>query len=245
MENLEKERFGMWPQAGTVLRVLAILGAVAGATAVSAVQAQQSAPAPQADQRPAPNPERGPDAETSTSPPTPAPGASPTPAAQPAPAEPAPAPDAAASAPAKAEDRGPVTNLPLPRYVSLKASEGNVRRGPSLTHRIDWGFKRRDMPLEVTAEFGHWRRVHDRDGAGGWVHYSLISGVRTVVVEAEMLDLRAQPEAGAPVVARAQAGVIARLGECAGGWCRITADGYTGWAPTSAMWGVKPDEERE
>ena len=62
--------------------------------------------------------------------------------------------------------RGPVTNLPLPRFVSMKASEANVRRGPSLTHRIDWVFKRRGMPLEVTAEFGHWRRVRDHDNAG-------------------------------------------------------------------------------
>ncbi|MEP1586872.1 MAG: aspartyl-trna synthetase, partial [Tateyamaria sp.] len=34
--------------------------------------------------------------------------------------------------PALAKDVGPITNLPLPRYVSLKAAEGNVRRGPSL-----------------------------------------------------------------------------------------------------------------
>ena len=29
---------------------------------------------------------------------------------------------------------GPETNLPLPRYVSLRAGEANVRRGPSLSH---------------------------------------------------------------------------------------------------------------
>ncbi len=52
------------------------------------------------------------------------------------------------SLPAIAQDRGSVTNLPLPRYVSLKASEGNVRRGPSLTHRIDWVFQRKDTPLD-------------------------------------------------------------------------------------------------
>ncbi|MEL6566070.1 MAG: SH3 domain-containing protein, partial [Pseudomonadota bacterium] len=69
--------------------------------------------------------------------------------------------------PVAARDTGPVTNLPLPRYVSLKAVEGNVRRGPSLTHRIDWVFQRRDMPLRITAEHGHWRRVEDRDGMGG------------------------------------------------------------------------------
>ncbi len=141
--------------------------------------------------------------------------------------------------------RGPVTNLPLPRYVSLKASEGNVRRGPSLTHRIDWIFKRRGMPLQVTAEFGNWRRVRDREGAGGWIHYSLLSGVRTVLVEEDMLALRTKPDTEAPVTARLELGVIARLGKCRREWCRLSAGGYSGWAPKAALWGVDADEIRE
>jgi SH3-like domain-containing protein len=150
-----------------------------------------------------------------------------------------------ASAVAAGTEKGPVTNLPLPRYVSLKASEGNVRRGPSLTHRIDWVFKRRNMPLEVTAEHGHWRRVRDRDGAGGWIHYSLLSGVRTVIVERDMLSLYRRPDPGSPVNARLELGVVARLGECTPLWCRLSAGGYRGWAPKSALWGVKPEELRD
>ncbi|WP_116599522.1 SH3 domain-containing protein [Primorskyibacter marinus] len=146
---------------------------------------------------------------------------------------------------AYAQERGPVTNLPVPRFVSMKASEGNVRRGPSLTHRIDWVFKRRDMPLEITAEYGHWRRVRDRDGAGGWVHYSLLSGVRTVLVEREMLDLRIRPDDDAQVAARLEMGVIARLNECTLKWCQLSAGGYNGWAPKADLWGVKPDELRD
>ncbi|WP_305970122.1 MULTISPECIES: SH3 domain-containing protein [unclassified Mameliella] len=143
------------------------------------------------------------------------------------------------------QDRGPVTNLPLPRFVSLKASEGNVRRGPSLTHRIDWVYKRRGMPLEITAEHGHWRRVRDRDGAGGWVHYSLLSGARTVIVEEDMLSLHRRPDPDSVVVARLELGVIARLGDCGPDWCRLTADGYRGWVDKTALWGVGLDEIRE
>lgn len=143
------------------------------------------------------------------------------------------------------QDRGPVTNLPLPRFVSLKASEGNVRRGPSLTHRIDWVYKRRGMPLEITAEHGHWRRVRDRDGAGGWVHYSLLSGARTVIVEEDMLSLHRRPDHDSVVVARLELGVIARLGDCGPDWCRLTADGYRGWVDKTALWGVGLDEIRE
>lgn len=147
--------------------------------------------------------------------------------------------------PAWARDTGPVTNLPLPRFVSLKTSEGNARRGPSLTHRIDWVFQRRDMPLRITAEHGHWRRVEDRDGMGGWIHYSLLSGTRTVIIEQDMLTLRTRPDPTAPVTAALEAGVVARLGECGPEWCRLNSGGYRGWAPKARLWGVAVDEIRE
>lgn len=142
-------------------------------------------------------------------------------------------------------DRGPVTNLPMPRYVSLKASEANVRRGPSLSHRIDWIFQRRDMPLRVVGEYGHWRRVVDREGFGGWVHYSLLSGNRTVIVDHDLLELRNRPDNSAMEVALLELGVIADLGECGPDWCRLRAGGYRGWAQKSALFGVAPDEIRD
>ena len=143
------------------------------------------------------------------------------------------------------ERKGKVTNLPVPRFVSLKTSEGNVRRGPSLTHRIDWVFKRRSMPLRVTAEHGHWRRVEDRDGLGGWVHYSLLSGARSVIVEKDLLTLRTRPDVKAPATAALAVGVVARLGKCDLEWCRLTSGGYKGWAPKARIWGVGLDEIRD
>jgi len=151
-------------------------------------------------------------------------------------------------------NRGSVTNLPVPRFVSLEADEGNVRRGPSLSHRIDWIFTTRGTPLIVTGEFGHWRRVRDRDGAGGWVHYALLSSRRTVIVEYEpaepeneetWLPLLMKPDPRAPVNARIQNGVIARLGECNIDWCRITAEKNRGWVPREVLWGLTPGEVRE
>jgi len=137
-----------------------------------------------------------------------------------------------------AAERGPVTNLPLPRFVSLKAAEGNVRRGPSRTHRVDWVFKRRNMPLQVVSEYGHWRRVVDRDGAGGWMHYSLLSGARTALVTLDKLPLHSRPDASTRVIAYAQEGVVARLGECADGWCEVRISGIEGWSPMAHLWGA-------
>ena len=142
-------------------------------------------------------------------------------------------------------ERGKVTNLPIPRYVSLKAEEGNARRGPSLSHRIDWVFTRRNMPLRVTGEYGHWRRVQDRDGQGGWMHYSLLSGVRHVIVQNDMVPMHTKPDPQSPVNAYAEAGVVARLGACINAWCRVSKGGSEGWVPKQTLWGVATSELRD
>jgi SH3-like domain-containing protein len=153
------------------------------------------------------------------------------------PASNAPAPTAPA-----ARTVGSETNLPLPRFVSLKTDEGNARRGPGLSYRIDWVFVREDMPLRITAESGHWRRIEDRDGQGGWIHYQLLSGVRTVIVDRDRLPLRSRPDEGAQEVVLLQRNVIARLESCEPDWCRVSAGGYGGWAPKAALWGVGAEE---
>lgn len=137
---------------------------------------------------------------------------------------------------------GPVTGLPLPRFVSLKSGEGNARRGPGMTHRVDWVFRRRGMPLRVTAEFEHWRRVEDAEGLGGWMHHSLLSGVRTVLVVDDMTALRLQADERAPVTAWLEAGVVARVLSCGPEWCRLDAERLRGWAPRAALWGVDAAE---
>lgn len=143
---------------------------------------------------------------------------------------------------ANAQERGPVTNLPIPRFVSIKASEANVRRGPSLTHRVDWVFQARDLPVEITAEHGHWRRVRDRDGVGGWVHHALLSGVRTGIVDVDLAGLHIRPDAASALRAQLERNVIGRFLSCDGSWCRFQAGGYRGWVLQSEVWGTNPSE---
>jgi SH3-like domain-containing protein len=141
---------------------------------------------------------------------------------------------------------GPVTRLPLPRYVSVRAESANARRGPGLDHRVDWEYRLRGMPLRVVGEYGQWRQVQDPDGAGGWVHHSLLSGTRTVLVLGETpLVLHAGPGDGTAVRAMAEPGVIAWLDSCRAEWCAIRASGFRGWVPRERLWGVDPEESIE
>ena len=146
------------------------------------------------------------------------------------------------TAPPRDPHIGAVTSLPIPRFVSLKGHEGNARRGPGLTHRIDWVFTRENMPLKVTAEYEHWRRVEDVDGAGGWVHYSLLSGVRTVLVTQDMAPAYASPDPTAGLVFQSERGVVGKLVQCIPDWCRISVDGTKGWMQQKALWGVRVGE---
>ena len=137
--------------------------------------------------------------------------------------------------------RGQVTGLPIPRFISMKSAMANVRRGPSTTNRIDWILRHRGTPLKVVAEYREWFRVEDVDGEGGWIHTALLSPVRTVLVQQEMLELREGPNADAPAIAQLEAGVVAYLGTCAANWCAVSVDGYEGWLAKSGIWGVGED----
>ena len=143
------------------------------------------------------------------------------------------------------QERGPVTNLPMPRYVSLKASKANARRGPSLSHRIDWVFVRKHMPLEIYGEYENWRRVRDIDGAGGWVHYSLLSGSRTAILTVDMQPMLYAPANDSTIVARFEKGAIGDIRKCVLKWCQLAAGGYKGWVPKTSMWGVYGDETKD
>ena len=98
------------------------------------------------------------------------------------------------------------------------------------------------MPLQVVAEYGHWRRVIDRDGQGGWVHYTMLTGARTVIVEPESLFLLARATPEARQTAELRADVVARVRKCEQTWCEISVDGHRGWAPKDRLWGVEADE---
>lgn len=139
--------------------------------------------------------------------------------------------------------RGPVTNLPMPRFVSLKA-EAHARRGPGKDHRIDWKFLHRGLPLQVIAEYGNWRKVQDADGTGGWIHESLLRGRRTVLIRVDKTRLFDEPADTSTTVAEAEFGAIGRLGTCQPDWCQIEADGYSGWVKKAALWGVGRNEIR-
>ncbi|MGF1624298.1 MAG: SH3 domain-containing protein [Alphaproteobacteria bacterium] len=130
----------------------------------------------------------------------------------------------------------------VPRFMSVKASPANVRRGPGSDHEILWVFRHPGLPVEVIAEHQDWRRIRDWDGDEGWVYQALLTSRRSVIVVGGDATLHSAPETGAPAIAIAQPGVVASLLACTGDWCEVDAAGHDGWVVRTAIWGVYPEE---
>ncbi|HZF33607.1 MAG TPA: SH3 domain-containing protein [Candidatus Angelobacter sp.] len=144
---------------------------------------------------------------------------------------------------AGADNLGSETKLPIPRFVSLRSNEVNLRTGPGTNYPVDWVFVRRGLPVEVVAEFDVWRKIRDWQGTIGWVHQSMLDGKRTARVTGEERELRSDPAESASIVARLAPGAIGRLLECEGAWCKIDAEGYRGWLRRDEFWGTYPNEK--
>jgi len=165
-----------------------------------------------------------------------------------APPPPSPPPVAAAPAsPAKPPPdpaKGTVTGLPIPRFVSLRTDDVNLRSGPGTRYPIDWVYKRRDLPVEVEREFEVWRLVRDPDGVKGWVHQATLTGRRSFfVMGGEQVMRESASETAAPV-AKVEAGVVGRIRECpaSSDWCEVQVGDVRGWLKREAFWGTLPGE---
>ncbi len=134
------------------------------------------------------------------------------------------------------------SGLPLPRFVSLASDEINVRTGPGQMHPIRWVFARRGVPVQIVEEAQDWRRIVDHEGETGWIHASLLSSRRTVLVTGETRPLRRTPRHDARIVAMVEPLVIGNLLNCERHWCLIEVDGRRGWLERGQFYGALESE---
>jgi SH3-like domain-containing protein len=140
---------------------------------------------------------------------------------------------------AVADMRVTPSGLPVPRYVTLKFGSVNARSGPGDDYPALWVYQVRGLPVQVIAETSEWRRICDPDRGVAWVHMRTTDGRRNVMRLAPTpVAVQADPRADSRTLALLRPRALAALQRCEAGWCRIKADGVTGWVPEAAMWGL-------
>ncbi len=132
----------------------------------------------------------------------------------------------------------------LPRFASLRSDDVNMRAGPGTRYRIDWVYRRRDLPVEIEREFDVWRWVRDPDGIQGWVHQATLMGRRSFIVQKTEAALRSEANDAAATVATLKPGVIGRIRFCeaSSDWCSVQTGSYRGFLRRTQIWGLFPGE---
>ena len=139
------------------------------------------------------------------------------------------------------------SGLTLPRFASIRSDKVNIRTGPGFRYPIKWIYQRRNMPIEIIAEFETWRKVKDWQSTLGWVHQSMLSANRTLIVINSPQIIRKNDAAKSAALAEANPGVIGKIESCKhdNAWCYVTIKEYSGWLRRTQMWGVYPAEAIE
>ena len=142
------------------------------------------------------------------------------------------------ASPASAQDKKP------PYWASIASGKAMTRTGPAKNYPGIWLYQRRDLPVRVLKKYESWRLIQDPDGAKGWMLVTLLSDRRTAMIKAgEARPIRSEPSGGAKVRYHAQPGVVGRIDQCGGLWCRIEIGAKRGYIAQSDIYGLSPGEE--
>lgn len=132
---------------------------------------------------------------------------------------------------------------PIPRFVTLKADEVNMRAGPGLHFPIQFVYRHAGYPMKVIGEFDAWREVLDHYGDRGWMHASVLSFKRSAAVMQDNALIYKAASLSSPPLAQAEAEAVLDVLGCTAIWCRVGGERVRGWIPKNQLWGVLADEE--
>ena len=105
----------------------------------------------------------------------------------------------------------------------------------------------RDTPLEVVVPLEGWVKVRDVGGTIGWIERKALTDKRSLVVRVPLAEVLANADAAAPLVFRAESGVLLELAEPAPsagataspGWVKVRhRDGQAGFVRIAQVFGL-------
>ena len=138
---------------------------------------------------------------------------------------------------ASAQDKKP------PYWASIASGKAMIRTGPGRNYPGTWLYQRRDLPVRVVKLYTNWRLIEDPDGVRGWMLVNLLSDRRTAMVKSGQPRAIHEKAASASRVAYlAEPGVVGRIEQCDGDWCKFSVGTRSGWIAQRDIYGVAANE---
>jgi len=142
-----------------------------------------------------------------------------------------------------ASEIGVITGYKIPRFVSLKSNDVNLRVGPSINYPIKIKYIQKNFPVEVVDEYDVWRQIQDIYGNVGWIHKSLLKGDRygLIISDAKNDALIFNYPQGYQIGIIGNKNIV-EINKCLEKWCLIKLKNNKGWIEKKILWGVYKSE---
>ncbi len=121
-------------------------------------------------------------------------------------------------------------------FLSLKKNKVNVRYGPSLDSPIKFVYKKINLPIKQIDKKENWRRVIDLKNNSGWIHWSQLKPVNSLIPLKNKILFKKPSNFSMPL-AKIQKGRVLVLEKCIKDWCKIKTDDFKGWIKADSVWG--------
>ena len=143
-----------------------------------------------------------------------------------------------------AEILGIETGLIIPRFVSLKSNNSNLRVGPGENYPIKLKYIVANTPVEIIDEYNDWRKINDHKGNLGWLHKSLIKGNRYAIIQ-PVYNSSAQiyNKPMGRLIGKIGKNNIVKINTCLLKWCLVSHSNNRGWITKNNLWGVYKKEK--
>jgi SH3-like domain-containing protein len=121
-------------------------------------------------------------------------------------------------------------------FLSLKKNKVNVRYGPSFNSPVKFVYKKINLPIKQIDKKENWRRIIDLKNNSGWIHWSQLKPINSVINLNEKILFK-KPSNFSKPLAIIQTGRVLVIQKCIEGWCKIKSDNFKGWIKTDNIWG--------
>ena len=121
-------------------------------------------------------------------------------------------------------------------FLSLKKNKVNVRYGPSFESPIKFVYKKINLPIKQIDKKENWRRIIDSKNNGGWIHWSQLKPVNSIIPLKDKILFK-KPSNFSKPLAKIKKGRVLIVQKCKNNWCKIKTGKFKGWIEKNDVWG--------
>ena len=122
-------------------------------------------------------------------------------------------------------------------FLSLKKNKVNVRYGPSFDSEVKFVYKKINLPIKQIDKKENWRRIIDLKNNSGWIHWSQLKTVNSIIVTKNKILFK-RPSFFSKPIANIKKGRLLIIKKCEIKWCKISSNNFEGWIETDHIWGL-------